>query len=267
MTGKKDEESKLLPSFLVSGPCLRQSYGNAFQATLRYVVFSVLLAATIGMMCLTYCIQMARDLMNHLPLRQDQLAFIPELLPPGPSRSLPPSMSLGWVVSIDQIKKQGEAKNLCQQERILEYYPQDDPDRPKEAVFDDESDCYKYEPPPTFSPMQTLDALLDEGKVACGLYKKDNPVYYQDYFTIASIRNTTFGECFENTMFINIYTNIDILKDRSRKGNASRNKADIPGCPEIKAMQEWLGIEEDREPGWWFLSYLWDNDLCDYVRR
>ena len=202
--------------------------------------------------------------MNNLPLQQDQLANIPELLPPSATTPWPSFMSLGWVVSIDQIKQLGLAKNLYREDGILEYYMQDDPDRPKEAVFDDESDCYKYEPRPEFSEIQTLDALLTEGKVACGLYKKGHPAYYRGYFTIASIWDT-FGKCFEDTMFVSIYTNIDLLKDRSRKGNASRNKAKIPGRTEIKAMQEWLGIEE--EPGWWFLSYLWDHDLCDYVRR
>ncbi|KAI0087139.1 hypothetical protein BDY19DRAFT_995217 [Irpex rosettiformis] len=195
-------------------------------------------------------IELHRSLMENLPIKKDELPMIPYLFPiqHADLKFKPPTMRFGWLITKDEIKALGLLKEEYVEDVFTDVYEPGDPKCPKDAKLDHETGYYyEFERKPVFSPSQTLDGLLDQAKVDCGL-ADDEHGDCCEYFRVSRIWNG-HPQCSKDTLFITIFTNIDFLpQDPEKHLKGLKPKSDA-----IKRMQDWLGLE-DREPGWWFSS-------------
>ncbi|KAI0087138.1 hypothetical protein BDY19DRAFT_907670 [Irpex rosettiformis] len=190
-------------------------------------------------------VEFYRALLCHLPIKKDQLGSIPYLLPSGRTKFKPPTMQFGWLVSADEVKRRGLDKDQYAETEFTDFYEPGDPKRPKDAKLNDETGLYEVEYE-VFSPALTLDGLLDQAKVDCGLADKEYGYGCWNYFKVGYIWDI-YEEYLQDMWFITIYTNIDLLPQDPER----HQKGKIPGPNKIREMQELLGLG-DREPGWWF---------------
>ena len=183
--------------------------------------------------------------MRYFPLRESELKKFPYLLPTKKTTFKPPTMRFGWLLHPDELKDLAIAKNQYIAHVPRKWYKPDDPDRPEGAKLNAAINMYLFESEPVYAPRETTDALLELGKVECGL----TPKYPQWDFYYFYGSDVWYGpeEDLDGTVFMHIYTNIDLCKQDPER----RRKGPVPTHEDIKKMQEWLGLE-DREPGWWF---------------
>ncbi|KAI0821459.1 hypothetical protein BC629DRAFT_1435292 [Irpex lacteus] len=82
--------------------------------------------------------QVENGLMSLLPIKEEQLAKIPSLLPDLTSKFKPTTMSFGWVIGLAEIEQLGRMKGEYMTTRpILHCYEPGDPDCPQDAEFED----------------------------------------------------------------------------------------------------------------------------------
>lgn len=181
--------------------------------------------------------------MSLLPIKEEQLAKIPSLLPDLTSKFKPTTMSFGWVIGLAEIEQLGRMKGEYMTTRpILHYYEPGDPDCPEDAEFED--GVCEVLGEEVFSPIWTASRLLRRAKKELGLDDKYTYAGRCPYFIVNGITAKFDGA--KDTMFVSIYTNLDLLPQQQAE-------APLPTRDDIERIQEWLGLKRDhREPGWWF---------------
>lgn len=211
--------------------------------------------------------QLDREFMSHFPLKEDELKRISYLLPTKETKYKPPHMRFGWLLHPHELKELALSRHRCFADVSREVYKPDYPNIPEGARFDAELGMYVLESKSIYAPTQTAEALLQAGRIECGLGKK-----YRGYFSTDLVWNG-IDRLPSETVFISIYSNIDLCK----QDPARHKKGPVPTHSDIKKMQEWLGLGEDREPGWWFMledfkkmtwdRYRWELEQDGILKR